>query len=110
MVNSSLSSLIEAASNRFKSTWDQEATHCGYSPGRVNLIGDHVDYNDGFALPMAIPAYLVIVGALSPNDQFTIETMNNDFEERTVRFTLDTLNTPSASCMLYISFFSTIYH
>ena len=103
MVNSSLSSLIEASSTRFKSTWDQEATHCGYSPGRVNLIGDHVDYNDGFALPMAIPAYVVIVGALSPNDQFTIETMNNEFEEKIVRFTLDTLKTPSATCTFILT-------
>ena len=98
MVNSSLSSLIDSAAARFKSTWDHPATHCGYSPGRVNLIGDHVDYNDGFSLPMAIPAYVVLVGALSPNDQCTIETMSSDFNEKTARFTLDSLDSSSPKC------------
>ncbi len=30
------------------------------APGRVNLIGDHTDYNDGFALPMALPFDTVV--------------------------------------------------
>ncbi|MEX2428176.1 MAG: galactokinase family protein, partial [Bacteroidales bacterium] len=36
------------------------------SPGRVNLIGEHTDYNDGFVLPAAIQK--VIVLAMAPNE------------------------------------------
>ena len=33
------------------------------APGRVNLVGGHVDYNDGIVLPFAIERYTVIAGA-----------------------------------------------
>src|SRR5712692_2340355 len=54
------------------------------APGRVNLIGEHTDYNDGFVLPTAIGFYTRI--AVSPrNDQklvlrSTEFTENFDFE------------------------------
>ncbi len=37
------------------------------APGRVNLIGEHIDYNDGFVMPLAIERYLVV--AASPSTE-----------------------------------------
>jgi galactokinase len=38
------------------------------APGRVNLLGEHTDYNDGFVLPTAIPQQTRVCLGLSPND------------------------------------------
>ena len=37
------------------------------APGRVNVIGEHTDYNDGFVLPMAIERYAVMAADISPS-------------------------------------------
>jgi len=37
------------------------------APGRVNVIGEHTDYNDGFVLPMAIERYTVMAADLARN-------------------------------------------
>lgn len=45
----------------FRAAFDRAPTHAVSAPGRVNLIGEHTDYNDGFVLPLAIQRQSVIV-------------------------------------------------
>ncbi len=54
-----LARAIEAFEARFR----RRPTHGAAAPGRVNLIGEHTDYNDGLVLPIAIDRSTVIVAA-----------------------------------------------
>ena len=62
----SISELANAAENEFHARYSRSPEFIVAAPGRVNLIGEHVDYNDGLCLPMAIERYVVIAAA--PND------------------------------------------
>ena len=42
------------AAQNFQRLTGRDSTHIVYAPGRVNLIGEHTDYNGGFVLPCAI--------------------------------------------------------
>src|SRR6185312_12404891 len=57
------------------------------APGRINLIGEHTDYNLGFALPIALPDRTVV--ALMPSDADAL-TVSSDANDETVRIPLDT--------------------
>lgn len=58
------------------------------APGRVNLIGEHTDYNDGFVLPMAIEYAIWI--ALRPRDDRHVHVMALDFNAH-IQLNLDAL-------------------
>jgi galactokinase len=42
-------------SDLFHATFGTKSSACGYAHGRVNLMGDHTDYNGGYVLPICIP-------------------------------------------------------
>jgi galactokinase len=52
--------LLQQVHNAFRENWDAQPDFVVVAPGRVNLIGEHVDYNDGFVLPMAIQRHVAI--------------------------------------------------
>lgn len=52
---------LAAAVAAFEKAFDRRPTVAAIAPGRVNLIGEHTDYNGGFVLPMAIERQTVVV-------------------------------------------------
>ena len=62
------------------------------APGRVNLIGEHTDYNDGFVMPAAIDFHTWVAAAPRSDKSFVVHSTNFD---ETVTFALDD-QTPSA--------------
>ena len=55
----------------FKKHFNSEPTHFLRAPGRVNLIGEHTDYNDGFVLPIAIEQRTAIAADVAPGSTAT---------------------------------------
>src|SRR6187551_1746577 len=49
------------------------------APGRINLIGEHTDYNEGFVMPSAINNYFVF--ALAPNQTKDFSVYSTDLNE-----------------------------
>lgn len=74
----SIDSLLRRAILQFQAEYETcpEVGACG--PGRVNLIGEHTDYNDGFVLPMALPMVTIIVGRYNDTNEHRICTSTID--------------------------------
>jgi galactokinase len=61
------------------------------APGRVNLIGEHTDYNDGFVMPLAIDRWVWL--AVRPRDDRHVHLCSVDFDDAGA-FSLDALTDP----------------
>lgn len=57
---------VKAARAAFAEGFGYPPTHLAAAPGRVNLIGEHIDYCDGFVMPFALPCNVVVAAAAVP--------------------------------------------
>ena len=64
--------LVRETTQHFRVTFHTEPQHLFLSPGRINIIGEHVDYNDGFVLPAAIDKYICFAVSESHSPNCTI--------------------------------------
>ena len=62
------------ASEAFRATFGRAPRWLASAPGRVNLIGEFTDFNDGFVLPMAIERRTVIAAAPNETDKVTFRS------------------------------------
>ncbi len=58
-----LNEISNRLSQEFQAAYGRPPAWIAAAPGRVNVIGEHTDYNDGFVFPMAIERYTVMAAA-----------------------------------------------
>lgn len=71
--------LIQHTSEHFEKLFHNKPEYIFLSPGRINIIGEHVDYNDGFVMPAAINKYICF--AISKNENSECALIAKDLNE-----------------------------
>jgi galactokinase len=74
--------VVARAAGEFRGAYRAEPDGLWAAPGRVNLIGEHTDYNEGYVLPFALPQRIVAAAAPATEGW----TVCSDFADETVRF------------------------
>lgn len=85
----SLAEQVAAVKAEFRSRFERSPQWVAAAPGRVNLIGEHTDYNAGFVFPLAIERYVVVAGG-RPSDAERVRVHSTLLDE-TAEFELGRL-------------------
>ena len=72
--------IIDQISGSYREKFGHAPAHIARAPGRVNLLGEHVDYNDGFVLPAAIDRATYV--AFSPTEVPHSTLLAADFDQQ----------------------------
>ncbi|UAL31564.1 galactokinase [Nocardioides rotundus] len=70
--------LAERVRAGLESAWRRRADVVGVAPGRVNLIGEHTDYNRGLCLPLALPHATYVAMAARDDDRLRVASAQAD--------------------------------
>jgi galactokinase len=90
----------QEVSSLFKKHFNQTPTHVVRAPGRLELLGNHTDYNDGLVMALAVDKYITF--AASPRSDGRIELASSAFPEREV-FNVDRIEkNPAAPWANYV--------
>ena len=90
---------IDDVRSRFIEHFDGSTGSVYTAPGRINLIGEHTDYNDGFVFPGAVQQS--IIAELKQNGTRTVRAYSIDLKDYT-EFCLDDEKGPNATWARYI--------
>jgi len=71
--------LVTRTTDAFLHTFHAQASYISKAPGRINIIGEHTDYNFGLSMPCAINRWIVI--AFSPRKDRRVQVVSKDFDE-----------------------------
>lgn len=73
--------MVEKAKQTFSQRYGEPPKWVVMAPGRVNLIGEHVDYNDGFVMPMAIERFVVIAAGPADGEGDTLQVYSDAMDD-----------------------------
>ena len=68
--------LISLVRAEFKNQFENEPEYVTLTPGRINIIGEHTDYNEGLAMPSAIDRWICAAICSSSSESSTILSLN----------------------------------
>lgn len=89
-----MTSLAERTQDLFASVMGYRPIGVWSAPGRVNLIGEHTDYNDGFALPMAINRRTAVAVGFRDDRRVRV---TSSFDPEVVEIDMDAISAGSVS-------------
>ena len=92
--------LVDEAVTAYEKRFGVRPTTAALAPGRVEMMGNHTDYNGGFVLPAALDKGTVVVGSRADDD--VVMLVASDFGREAMFSTMDVQADPRSSWASYM--------